>query len=203
MPHSTINSQSTNLNIDWATFVQEQPVIVESPTQSHQNTPTPSNIWDEPNNDNISLQEQSSPSLAQAIMLMTEELHRRDSSPSKPTPTNSKAKEPDTFDDSDPKKLNNFILLCNLYFQNNSAYSKDKAKITFALTHLWGTALEFFEPMLTSDDALLWYGKTIGKNSSASSAHNLAQSTPQQMPKTISTTLRWRTISVFLSSLTV
>ena len=88
MPRSTINSQSTNLNIDWATFVQEQPVIAETPTQSCQNTPTPSNNQDEPNNDNISLQEQSSPSLAQAIMLMTEELRHRDSTPSKPTLTN-------------------------------------------------------------------------------------------------------------------
>ena len=156
MPRSTINSQSTNLNVDRATFVQDQQVITESPVPSCQNTPTPSNIQDEPNNDNISLQEQSSPSLTQAIMLMTEELHRGDSSPSKPTPTNSKAKEPDTFDGSDPKKLNNFILLCNLYFRNNSAYSDDNAKITFALTHLRGTALEFFEPMLTSDDGLTW-----------------------------------------------
>ena len=90
MPRTTINSQSTNLNVDQATFVQEQSVITETPTQSRQNTPTPSNIQDEPNNDDISLQEQSSPSLAQAIMLMTEELRHRDSSPSKPTPTNSK-----------------------------------------------------------------------------------------------------------------
>ena len=89
-------------------------------------------------------------------MLMTEELCHQDSSPSKPTLTNSKAKEPDIFDSSDPKKLNNFILLCNLYFRNNSAYSKDNTKITFALTHLWGTALENFKPMLMSDDALVW-----------------------------------------------
>ena len=76
MPRTTINSQSTNLNIDRATLVQEQPVIAETPTQSRQNTPTPSNIQDKPNNDDISLQEQSSPSLTQAIMLMTKELRR-------------------------------------------------------------------------------------------------------------------------------
>ena len=93
MPRSTINSQSTNLNVDRATFVQDQQVITESPVPSRQNTPTPSNIQDKPNNDNISLQEQSSPSLAQAVMLMTEELHCQDSSPPKPTPTNSKVKE--------------------------------------------------------------------------------------------------------------
>ena len=149
MPRSTMTSQATNLDVDRATLIQTQQVIPESQVPSRQNTPTPSNIQDEINNDNISnpLRDQPTPSLAQAIVLMTEELHRRDS-PSKPTSTSSKAKEPDTFDGSDPKKLNNFILLCNLYFRNNSAYSEDNAKITFALTHLRGTALEFFEPML-------------------------------------------------------
>ena len=49
--------------------------------------------------------------LAQAIMLMTNELRHRDG-----TSRKAKSKEPDTFDSSDPRKLNNFILLCNLYF---------------------------------------------------------------------------------------
>ena len=49
--------------------------------------------------------------LAYAINLMTEELRRRQAPPKK-----TKAKEPDTFDGSDSRKLNNFILLCNLYF---------------------------------------------------------------------------------------
>ena len=49
-----------------------------------------------------------SPNLAQAILLMTNELRRREDQ----LPTHqAKAKEPDTFDGSDPKKLNNFILL--------------------------------------------------------------------------------------------
>ena len=65
-------------------------------------------------------------------------------------------KESDTFDGSDPRKLNNFILLCNLYFCNNPAYSDDDSKITFALTLLRGTALELFEPMLMSDEPLAW-----------------------------------------------
>jgi hypothetical protein len=97
--------------------------------------------------------EQTTPNLAQAIMLMTNELRRRDT-PAKPY--NTKVKEPDTYDGSDPKKLNNFILLCNLYFRNNPAYSDDDSKITFALTLLRGTALEFFEPMLSSDEPLAW-----------------------------------------------
>jgi hypothetical protein len=160
MPRSTLNSQATDLDIDRATLIQNvqqgaPESSPESPTPSHQDTPTPTNAQDEIDNDLLSnpLHDQSTPSLAQAIMLMTAELRRRDT-PSKPT--NSKVKEPDTFDGSDPKKLNNFVLLCNLYFRNNSDYSDDNAKITFALTHLRGTALEFFEPMLTSEDQLTW-----------------------------------------------
>ena len=84
---------------------------------------------------------------------MTNELCQRDAPPKL---FNTQVKQPDTFDRSDPKKLNNFILLCNLYFHNNPAYSKDNSKVTFALTLLRGMALEFFEPMLMSDEVLSW-----------------------------------------------
>ena len=84
MPHSTMTSQATNLDIDRATLIHAQQVILESLVPSRQDTPTPSNIQDEINNDNISnpLLDQPTPSLAQAIVLMTEELRQRDS-PSK------------------------------------------------------------------------------------------------------------------------
>ena len=61
---------------------------------------------------------------------MTQELRRRETQSTK----RAKAKEPDTFDGTDPHKLNNFILLCNLYFRSNPAYSDDSAKVTFALS---------------------------------------------------------------------
>jgi hypothetical protein len=86
-------------------------------------------------------------SLAQAILLMTSELRRRENPSRK-----AKAKEPDTFDGSDPKKLNNFILLCNLYFRSNPAYRDDSNKVTLALSYLRGTALEYFEPSLLDSD---------------------------------------------------
>jgi hypothetical protein len=66
-------------------------------------------------------------------------------------------KEPDTFDGSDPSKLRSFILLCNLHFRHNSAFSHDGEKITFALSHLRGTALELFEPtILDSSETPDW-----------------------------------------------
>jgi hypothetical protein len=84
--------------------------------------------------------------------MMTDELRQRNNPPKR-----AKAKEPDTFDGSEPRKLNNFILLCNLYFRNNPSYSDDETKVTFALSYLRGTALEFFEPsILDSDESPEW-----------------------------------------------
>lgn len=87
--------------------------------------------------------------LAEAILLMTEELRRRET-PSRKV----KVKEPDTFDGSDPRKLNNFILQCNLYFRSNPAYSDDENKVNFALSYLRGTALEYFEPTILDSDEI-------------------------------------------------
>src|ERR1700677_2699363 len=71
-----------------------------------------------------SVKAEDAPNLAVAIQLMTDVLRNRDTPAKK-----AKAKEPDTFDGSDSRKLNNFILLCNLYFRNNSAYDDDSAKV--------------------------------------------------------------------------
>ena len=71
------------------------------------------------------------PNLAEAIMLMTEQLRHCDAPIQK-----AKAKEPDTFDSSEPQKLNNFILLCNLFFHSNPVYSNDSNKVTFTLSYL-------------------------------------------------------------------
>jgi Domain of unknown function (DUF4939) len=88
--------------------------------------------------------EDQTANLAEAIMLMTQELRRHEVSSAK----RAKAKEPDTFDGSNPRNLNNFILLCNLYFRQNPSYSDDATKVTFALSYLRGTALEYFEPSI-------------------------------------------------------
>jgi len=96
---------------------------------------------------------QPTPNLAEAIMLMTHELTRREAAPKV---SKAKMREPDTFDGSDPSKLSNFILLCNLYFRNNPAYSDDEAKIAFALSHLRGTALESFEPSILAENHEDW-----------------------------------------------
>ena len=95
----------------------------------------------------LPLDNEETPNLAEAINLMTEELKCHDNKNSK-----AKAEEPDTFNGSDPCKLTSFLLLCNLYFCNNLSYAKDDAKVTFALTYLWGMALDFFKPALSRLD---------------------------------------------------
>ena len=75
---------------------------------------------------------------------MTEELKYHDDKSGK-----AKAKDLDTFDGSNPHKLNSFLPFCNLYFCNNSSYADDDAKVTFVLTYLHGMALDFFKPSLS------------------------------------------------------
>ena len=75
---------------------------------------------------------QETPNLVEAISLMTKELKHHDDKSGK-----AKAKDPDTFDGSNPCKLN-ILLLFNLYFHNNPSYADDDAKVTFVLTYLHG-----------------------------------------------------------------
>src|ERR1700732_920025 len=104
----------------------DTPELLEPPSEEHRSD-IPDNErqeeFEQPNDPvdpmeeprgSVPLADEPTASLTEAIMLMTQELRRRE----KPTPKAAKAKEPDTFDGSDPKKLNNFIILCNLYFRS-------------------------------------------------------------------------------------
>ena len=159
MAPCTRNSQLTNLEIEVASTsqnVQEEPPEMEDHSPTPQNLVTSTNAHDDtedndpPSNPNT---QPPTPNLTQAIMLMMNKLRRRDAPPKLFNP---QVKQPDTFDSSDPKKLNNFILLCNLYFRNNPAYTEDDSKVTFTLTLLTGMALEYFEPMILSKTTLAW-----------------------------------------------
>ena len=58
-----------------------------------------------------------------------------------------KVQEPDQFDGTNPKKLQGFILQCELYFRNfEEDYLDESKRVNFALTYLKGSALEWFEP---------------------------------------------------------
>jgi hypothetical protein len=60
----------------------------------------------------------------------------------------SKAKlwDPDQFDGSDLKNLRGFLLQCKLNFSDKpESFPDDAAKVSYALSFLKGTALDYFE----------------------------------------------------------
>ena len=90
--------------------------------------------------------------LAAAISALAQSL----SSPKK-SPTRTKVRKPDVFDGTDTRKLQPFLVLCTLNFRDRpDAFSSDSAKVTFALSYLKGTALDWFEPSLTSGESPPW-----------------------------------------------
>jgi len=87
--------------------------------------------------------------LAEALRQLSENLNRG----SAPKPHQSKACIPDTFDGSDPHKLNHFLFQCQLFFHANpSQFSTDEEKINFAMTYLSGVAQDWFEVTLQQED---------------------------------------------------
>ena len=108
-------------------------------------------VLDNPHQWSQSLEAKANLTLTEAIHLMTQKLRCCENPKHK---AKTKAKEPDTFDSSNPKKLN-FILLCSLFFCSSSTYEDDADKVNFALSYLWGTVLEYFEPTLLNSDVFL------------------------------------------------
>ncbi|KIO01764.1 hypothetical protein M404DRAFT_149366, partial [Pisolithus tinctorius Marx 270] len=93
--------------------------------------------------------------LARAVHALAQSsLHTGDSAPK------TKVRKPDTFDGSDPKKLCEFLIQCELNFQDcPHAFCSDRAKVTFTQSYLKGMALAWFEPDLLNPDnydCLLW-----------------------------------------------
>jgi len=87
--------------------------------------------------------------LAEALQQLSENLNRG----SAPKPHQSKARIPDTFDGSDPHKLNYFLFQCQLFFcANPSQFSTNEEKINFVMTHLSGVAQDWFKVALQQED---------------------------------------------------
>ena len=87
--------------------------------------------------------------LAEAFRQISENLNRG----SAPKPHQSKACIPDTFDGSDPHKLNHFLFQCRLFFcANPSQFSTNEEKINFAMTYLSGVAQDWFKVALQQED---------------------------------------------------
>ena len=87
--------------------------------------------------------------LAEALRQLLENLNKGLA----PKPHQSKARIPDTFDGSDPYKLNYFLFQCRLFFHANpSQFSTDEGKINFAMTYLSGVAQDWFKVALQQED---------------------------------------------------
>jgi hypothetical protein len=89
------------------------------------------------------------PGLAAALSSLARALGNRNT----PADSRMKLRDPDPFDGSDPKKLNPFLLICRLNFRvKPQSFSNDYAKVSYALSYLKGTALDWFEPSLQAED---------------------------------------------------
>ena len=91
-----------------------------NPDHDDEGTPNP----DPSRNDELEV------SLAVAIRQLSQAL-------SGPKDSRTKLREPDTFDGSNPQKLNNFLLQCELNFQDRpQAFLRDRAKVNYATSYL-------------------------------------------------------------------
>ena len=100
--------------------------------------------------------------LATAVMLLSKSLL----SPKK-SAMRTKVCELDVFNGSDTCKLQPFLVQCTLNFCNRpDAFTSNSDKVTFALSYLKGTVLDWFELLLTSSKSPPWlddYSDFIGE----------------------------------------
>ena len=92
------------------------------------------------------------PNLAKAFSQLADSLNNA----RKPS-AQAQVREPDQFNGSDTRKLQPFLTQCLLNFRDRpDTFSDDGAKVTYVLSFLHGTALDWFEPTLTSRHYAPW-----------------------------------------------
>jgi Retrotransposon gag protein len=72
----------------------------------------------------------------------------------RPANTKSKAKvrKPEVYDGTDQAKLRTFFLQCYINFRDRpSAFQTGSAKIQYAISYLYGSALQYFEPAILGE----------------------------------------------------
>ncbi|KAG6327162.1 hypothetical protein ID866_11927, partial [Astraeus odoratus] len=147
------------------------------------NDPDPGNPNDPDGNDgdndnasDPSVEDNPILALTHAITLLS---HATRCRPEDSGAAHTKVHEPDTFDGTDPKKLCEFLVQCELNFHNRlQAFRLDVQKVGFALSFLKGITLAWFEPDLldnTPGADPTWvdnYSKFIIKLTTNFSPHN-------------------------------
>ena len=96
--------------------------------------------------------------LASALALLAQSMAKSNSTPVPTAPSSgSKVREPDQFDGSDPRKLRLFLFQCQLNFHDHpAAFATDLAKVNYTVSFLSGTALDYFEPGLSTEREPEW-----------------------------------------------
>ena len=117
------------------------PVKPTPPPLGNPDHPDPNGGDGVPNPDNDNLSGNDEAAFQNTLRLFRDALKTS----SEPKRRKTKAKEPDTFDGSDPQKLNSFLLQCVLFFRGNQDYCENEDKVTFTLSYLRGAALDHFE----------------------------------------------------------
>ena len=120
----------------------------------------------------VNFNEAQPANLAAAITLLTQSLLSL-----KKSATWTKVREPDVFDGSNTHKLQPFLVQCTLNFCNRpDTFTSDSDKVTFALSYLKGTTLDWFELLLTSGKSPPWlndYSDFIGELKNNFGPHDL------------------------------
>lgn len=127
----------------------EYPPSPRAPTPSNSRIPLPDDDDDEADQGD----------LAKSLKLLADSIRQQTQSatinaittpaPTKPPVKKNRVKEPDTFDGSDPRKINPFLVQCQLHFAAHpDSYRSSTDKVTFALSYLRGTAASWYEPYL-------------------------------------------------------
>ena len=118
--------------------------------------PGDNNNDDNDDNEFLDTTEELDPSLAvfHNLAVAINRLSRSSRCTNDSSSSHAKVHEPDTFDGTDPKKLQTFLVQCELCFQDRAkALRLDRAKVTFAQSYLKGMTLEWFKPdLLNSSD---------------------------------------------------
>lgn len=87
--------------------------------------------------------------LANAIALLAQTLQRSTSVTPSSAGERNNVREPDQFDGSEPTKLRSFFTQLELVFKARTrTFDTDSKKVTYAISYLKGTALQWFEPYL-------------------------------------------------------
>jgi hypothetical protein len=86
------------------------------------------------------------PNLALSLKLLAKKISKIPQSKS----SSIKPRSPDTFDGTDPNKLETFVFQVSMYIEALSHnFQDDKSRVTFALSYLKGTPLEWFQNELS------------------------------------------------------